>query len=182
MAVSSDPTRLPPDAGGLAIRGGAIRVGGYVAGVLASLGSATILVRHLGVASFGRYVTVTSLIALAAGVTEAGVAVYGIREWAVRREPGRRLLLANLMTMRLLLAAVGIGCAVCFGLAVGYHQALVLGTVVAGVGLLVQVIADVLSVALQARLQLGRLTAVELIRRVLTLAIIGSLALLDASL
>ena len=57
----------------MAIRGGAIRVVGYASGVLVSLGSATILVRYLGISSFGRYVTVTSLIALVGGVTEAGI-------------------------------------------------------------------------------------------------------------
>jgi O-antigen/teichoic acid export membrane protein len=182
MAVSSDHGALPTDPTGAAIRGGAIRAVGYAAGVLVSLGSAAILIRHLGISSFGRYVTVTSLIAVVAGVSEAGIAVYGIREWGARAELDRRELLANLLTMRLILTAVGIACAVCFGLAVGYREVLVLGTVVAGAGLLVQVIAEVLSISLQARLQLGRLTAIELSRRVLMLILIGALALLDASL
>src|SRR5438105_9617165 len=138
MAVSSDPSEVHFDSSGVAIRGGAIRVLGFAAGVLDSFGSATILVRYLGISSFGRYVTVTSLIALVAGVTEAGISVYGIREWTARVEPDRRRLLANLLTMRLILTAAGLACAACFGLAVGYRQVLVLGTLVAGVGLLVQ--------------------------------------------
>src|SRR5262245_25312338 len=73
-----------------AIRGGALRVVGYATGVLVSLGAAAILVRHLGIAGFGRYVTVTSLIALVGGVTEAGIVVYGIREFAIRDEQARR--------------------------------------------------------------------------------------------
>src|SRR5690242_7690759 len=48
----------------LAIRGGALRVAGYASGVLASLGAAAILVRHLGIPGFGRFITVTSLVAL----------------------------------------------------------------------------------------------------------------------
>src|SRR5437660_9790360 len=111
MAVSSEPGALPADSAGVAIRGGAIRVAGYAAGVLVSLGTATILVRHLGISSFGRYVTVTSLIALVAGVTEAGILVYGVREWGARAEPDRRRLLANLLTMRLILTAAGLVCA-----------------------------------------------------------------------
>jgi O-antigen/teichoic acid export membrane protein len=59
---------------------------------------------------------------------------------------------------------------------------LVLGTLVAGVGLLAQVVADVLSVSLQARLELGRLTIVELSRRSLTLILIAVLALIGAGL
>jgi O-antigen/teichoic acid export membrane protein len=180
--MSSEPDAEPSDRSGVAIRGGAIRVVGYAGGILVSLGSATILVRYLGISSFGRYVTVTSLIALVGGVTEAGIIVYGIREWAARPEYDRRRLLANLLTMRLILVAFGIVCAVCFGLAVGYRQVLVLGTLVAGAGLLIQVPTDVLSISLQAQLQLGRLTAVELSRRVLALVVIGALALLGATL
>src|SRR5437868_88654 len=84
-------------AGELAIRGGAIRVVGYALGVVVSLGTATILVRHLGIPNFGRYVTVTSLIALVGGVTEAGIYVYGTREFAARIEPDRRRTMASLL-------------------------------------------------------------------------------------
>jgi O-antigen/teichoic acid export membrane protein len=155
MAVSGDLGALPADSSAVAIRGGAIRVVGYGGGVLVSLGSATILVRYLGISSFGRYVTVASLIALVGGVTEAGIIVYGIREWGARSEYDRSQLPANLLTVRLILTGFGIACVI-----VGYRHVLVLGTLVAGAGLLMQVIADVLSVSLQAQLQLGRLTAV----------------------
>lgn len=157
-------------------------MGGYVTGILVSLGAATILVRHLGIATFGRYVTVTSLVALVAGVTEAGIAVYGIREFAARDESDRRYLMANLLGMRMTLTLVGIVCAVGFGLIAGYPQIMVIGTVVAGVGLLVQVVGEVMSISLQAQLLLGSLTIVELCRRVATLILIGALALLDATL
>ena len=167
---------------GIAIRGGAVRVAGYAAGVLVSLGSATILVRQLGISTFGRYVTITSLVALVGGITEAGVYVFGIREFSAQPEPDRRRLLANLLTMRLTLSFVGICCAVAFGLAVGYSGVLLLGIVVVGAGLLAQVTADVLSVSLLARLKLGRLTLVELTRRLLALLIIALLAVLGVGL
>jgi O-antigen/teichoic acid export membrane protein len=170
------------DPGAVAIRGGAIRVVGYVVGVLISLAAATILVRHLGVPTFGRYVTVTSLIALVGGLTEAGIYVFGIREFSSRSEPGRRDLMSNLLTMRLMLTLLGIALAACFAVVVGYREVLVLGTLVAGVGLLFQVTADVLSIPLQAQLRLGRLTLVDLSRRLITLLLIGVLALLGASL
>jgi O-antigen/teichoic acid export membrane protein len=174
----------PPHSGqgALAIRGGAIRVVGYGSGVLVSLGSATILVRHLGIADFGRYVTVTSLIGLVGGMTEAGIYLFGIREFGSRGDADRRQLMANLLGMRLTLTFIGIACAAVFALAVGYEQALVLGALVAGVGLFVQVIADVMSIPLQARLRLGRLTAVDLSRRLVALALIAALALAGARL
>lgn len=172
----------PAGGAALAIRGGALRVLGYAIGVFVSLGTAAILVRELGIPGFGRYVTVTSLIALVGGVTEAGIVVYGIREYIARDEPDRRHLMGNLLAMRLSFTLIGVGFAACFALASGYRQVLVLGTLVAGVGLLVQVVADVLSVSLQAQLQLGRLTVVELCRRVLALILVAALALLGAGL
>jgi O-antigen/teichoic acid export membrane protein len=173
---------IPPGSTSLAIRGGALRVLGYATGVFVSLGTATLLVRELGIPGFGRYVTVTSLIALVGGVTEAGIVVYGIREYTARDEPDRRHLMGNLLAMRLSFTLVGVGLAACFALASGYRQVLVLGTLVAGVGLLVQVVADVLSISLQAQLQLGRLTVVELSRRILALILIGTLALIGTGL
>jgi O-antigen/teichoic acid export membrane protein len=165
-----------------AIRGGALRVLGYACGVLVSLATATILVRHLGIQGFGRYVTVTSLIALVGGVTEAGIVVHGIREFLLKDDRDRRELMGNLLAMRLTLAVLGVALAVCFSLAIGYRQVMVFGALVAGAGLLVQVIADVMSVSLQAQLLLGRLTAVELARRALTLVLIAVLALAGAGL
>jgi O-antigen/teichoic acid export membrane protein len=182
MAVSNEPRLDEGGDSGVAIRGGAIRVAGYASGVLVSLASAAILVRHLGIPGFGQYVTVTSLIALVGGVTEAGIIVYGIREYVATGEDARRHLLANLLSMRLALTFVGIACAICFGLLAGYREAIVLGTVVAGAGLLIQVVVDVLSISLQARLRLTRVTLVELSRRVLALALIAALALAGAGL
>jgi O-antigen/teichoic acid export membrane protein len=169
-------SELTPGSGGRAIRGGAIRVTGYVGGVLVSLGAATILVRHLGIAGFGRYATVTSLIAIVGGVTEAGISLYGIREFHAREDADRRTLLANLLGMRLALTFAGIACATAFALIVGYSRVLLLGALVAGGGLLVQVTADVVSIPLQAQLRLARLTLVDLGRRLVALALLTRLA------
>lgn len=176
------PAPLSARGGELAIRGGAIRVAGYVAGVIVSLAAATILVRHLGIAEFGRYATVTSLIAIVGGVTEAGISLYGIREFDARADEDRRRLLADLLGMRLVLTLAGVACATGFAIAVGYREVLVLGTLVVGAGLLVQVTADVMSIPLQAGLRLGSLTIVDLSRRIAALALIGALALLGAGL
>lgn len=155
---------------------------GYIAGVLVSLGAATLLVRYLGISEFGRFVTVSSLIALVSSLTEAGIVVYGVREFGSRDERDRRRLWANLLAMRLTLAAVGILLASVFALAVGYRRVLVIGTVVAGVGLLIQVTADVLTIPLQARLRLGLLALIDLVRRAVTLALIGVLILFGVGL
>lgn len=165
-----------------AIRGGAIRVAGYALGVLVSLGAATVLVRYLGIVSFGRYVTVVSLVGIVGGVTEAGIVVFGIREFSARPPAERQHLMSSLLTLRLVLTAVGVVIALCFGLIVGYRHVLLVGTLLVGAALLVQVTADVLSVPLQVNLQLGRLTLVDLLRRTAALVLIAVLALLDARL
>jgi O-antigen/teichoic acid export membrane protein len=182
LATAPDAHRASAGESGSAIRGGALRVLGYGCGALVSLATAAILVRHLGIEGFGRYVTVTSLVALVGGVTEAGVLVHGIREFVSSAGQDRRRLIGNLLAMRLTLAALGVVLAFCFAVAVGYREVLVLGTLVAGGALLLQVAADVLSVSLQAQLALGRVTAVELVRRLLTLALVAALALAGAGL
>ena len=53
------------EAGGRVIRGSAWRVGANGAGIVLGLATATLLLRHLGVAESGRYVTVMSLVAIA---------------------------------------------------------------------------------------------------------------------
>lgn len=181
ISVGNDSS-VPADGTALAIRGGALRVLGYACGVLVSLATAAVLVRHLGIAGFGRYVTVTSLIALVGGVTEAGIVVYGIRELISTDEHERPQLIGNLLAMRVALTLLGVACATLFAVAAGYREVLVLGALVAGAGLLVQVTADVLSITLQARLLLGRLTVAELARRALTLVLTVSLALAGAGL
>jgi O-antigen/teichoic acid export membrane protein len=180
-AATEDPRVHDSASGSVAIRGGAIRIFGYVSGVLVSLGAAALLVRYLGIAAFGQYVTVLSLVALVGGVTEAGIAVYGIREFA-REEVDRQTLLSDLLGVRLALTTVGIAGATCFALIAGYHAVLIAGVLLVGAGLLFQVGTDVLSIPLQADLRLVRLTSVETVRRLSGLVLIALLVGLGAGL
>lgn len=89
LGVDDQPPVQPdlldtPQAGPAAVRGGAMRVVGYVAGVALSVGSSALLFRHLGVVDSGRYVTVLALIAIVLGVTDVGLTTIGVRELAVR--------------------------------------------------------------------------------------------------
>jgi O-antigen/teichoic acid export membrane protein len=180
--ASRGPVGASSQHGRSAIRGGATRVLGYAGGVLVSLATATILVRHLGIAGFGRFLTVTSLIAVVGGISEAGIYLYGIREFVRRNDAERRSMMANLLGLRLTLASVGIGVAVVFALVAGYRSVLLIGAMLVGAGLLVQVTADVLSIPLQADLRLGTLTIVDLTRRLTALALVAALALVGAGL
>ena len=69
-------------AGERVIRGGALRTVAYVAGILVGLASTPLLVSHLGPADFGRYVTVTTILFIATGLTAAGLSGIGTREYA----------------------------------------------------------------------------------------------------
>src|SRR3954471_16981187 len=89
-----------PLAGPAAIQGGALRVGGYVLGVLLSVGSAALLFRHLGVDDAGRYVTALSLVTIAGGLSDLGLTAIAIRELTVRDPQARHRFTRNLLGMR----------------------------------------------------------------------------------
>ena len=85
MPASETPHLLDtPEAGPAAIRGGAIRVAGFGAGVAITTLSAALLFRHLGVDDGGRYVTVVALVSIVAGLTDAGLTGIAMRELVVR--------------------------------------------------------------------------------------------------
>ena len=169
------------DAGPAAVRGGALRTGGYVLAVALSAVSAPLLVRHLGVVDFGKYVTVLSVITIVGGVTDAGLTAIGVREYSVRAPGSRERLLRNLLGTRIVLTIVGIGLATAFSAVSGYGGALVFGTFLAGIGLLVQVIQNTLTVPLQTNLRFGAVTAGEVLRQVVQVLLIVVLVVAGAS-
>ena len=76
-----------PEAGPMAVRGGAVRVVGYAAGVLLTVASAAVLFRHLGVEDSGRYLTVIALTSIVAEVTDIGLTTIGMRSSRSSRNP-----------------------------------------------------------------------------------------------
>ena len=171
-----------PDAGPAVIRGGALRAGGYMAGILLALGSAPFLVRHLGNVDFGRYTVVLSIIALVAGLTEGGVQAVGLREYTVRSGAERERLLRNLLGVRIALTTVAVLLAVGFAAVAGYDHTMVVGTALAGVGLLLQSIQNLVAVPLQGELRFGWATATDLCRQAVTVALTIAFILAGAGL
>ena len=169
-----------PDAGPRAIRGSATRAGGYVAGALLGLVSAPLLVRYLGVADFGRYFTVVSLITLVAGVTDVGLGAVALREYSQREGAARDAFMRTVLGARIALTTAGVLAATAFAAVAGYGAALVLGTALAGIGLLLAVIAHTFAVSLTAQLRAGRLAALELGGQALAVALIVALVLVAA--
>jgi O-antigen/teichoic acid export membrane protein len=168
-------------AGPAAVRGGAMRLGGYLLGAVASAGSAALLFRHLGVDRTGRYVSVLTLVALVAGVSDLGLTAIGVRESAVRDPRERATMLSDLLGLRMSLTTIGV--IVMVGVAlVGYPEVVVFGVMLGGFGLLLQTIQDNLSVPLVVALRLGVVTGLDLLRLLLTVAAIAALVLAGSGL
>lgn len=168
-------------AGPAALRGGLLRTGGFVAGLLLALASAPLLVRHLGDAEFGRYSAVLAVVAIVAGITEGGINTIALRELAATTDrEARDRAMGQLLGLRLALSAAGIVLAVAFVIAAGYGVNLTQGTVLAGIGMLLAVTQTLLATELQSRLRFGWVTVIELVRQGITTALIVALVLYGA--
>jgi len=170
------------EAGPAALRGSALRSGAYLGGVALSLASAPLLIRHLGVEQFGRYVTVVSLMNLVAGVTEGGLNAIALREYATLRGAARRAALRSLMGIRLALSLGGVAAGIAFALVAGYDSPLVVGAIGAGTGVVLQALQLLVATPLQGELRFGWLSLMQLLGQVVTVALIVVLVLADAGL
>jgi O-antigen/teichoic acid export membrane protein len=167
-------------AGGRIVRGGALRFAAYVAATGLSVLSAALLTRHLGVARFGQYVTVLSLVGIVASVTDAGMSAIGTREFAVTSGARRRELMRDLLGLRMLLTSCGVLLVLAFALAAGYDSALLAGAILASLGTIALVVQHTHTIPISAELRLGTLSALDLARQALTVALIVVLIALDA--
>ena len=170
-----------PAAGPAAIRGSTLRAGAYAAGILLSLAASPLLIRHLGQAGYGRYFTVVSLIAIVAGLTEGGLNTIAVREYSTVEGPARAELMANLFGMRLALSSAGGAVAVVFAVLAGYDRPLVLGTVVAALGMVLQLAQTMLVVPLQSSLRFGWAAAIEVLRQLVSVLLIVGLVVMGAT-
>jgi O-antigen/teichoic acid export membrane protein len=171
-----------PTAGGRVIRGGVLRLGTYAAGVTIGIASAALMTRHLGVVDFGKYVIVTSLIAIVAGLTEAGIPNVAAREFATRNRENRDRLFANVLGIRVAIAVVGVAAATLFALVADYDRAMVLGTVLAGIGLLLATVQQTYAIPIGVSLRFGWLSTFDLLRQASFVAIVVILVLAGAGL
>ncbi|HZV72225.1 MAG TPA: oligosaccharide flippase family protein [Conexibacter sp.] len=171
-----------PGAGDKAIRGGILRVAGYGAGLVLTAVASIFLLRHLGVVRFGQYTTVIAIVTIVQGMTDAGLTVVGQRIYVHADAERRRTLLADLVGIRLVLTPLGIAIGVLFALVAGYPNALVTGTILAGVGVILSVVAAALAMPLSAELRLGAVTAIDFVRQLVIVAGIVGLVIAGAGL
>jgi O-antigen/teichoic acid export membrane protein len=169
-------------AGGVVIRGSALRVAGFVAGTAISVAASAVLLRYLGVIGAGRYTTVISLLAIVAGLTDAGLANIGIREFSARTGTSRDQFMRDILGLRLALTLAGVTLATAFAVVAGYTGPMVAGTLAGGAGLFFIVLYGTFAIPLNARLRLGAVTLLELLRNALSAVLLAGLALAGASL
>lgn len=171
------------EAGGRVIRGSAARAVGYGIGIILGVVISVLLLRHLGVEDFGRYVTVTALLGIVAGVTDAGLTAVGARELSLRPTAAERdRVLASLIGLRMVITPIGVVLAVGFALVAGYDRTLVLGTVLGGVGVVLVNLQATVMIPLSIELRIGRLTVLETMRHAVALVGVFALVLAGASL
>ena len=171
-----------PTAGGRVIRGSVLRVGAYAGGVLLGVVTAALMTRHLGAADFGRYITVVSVISVAAGLSEAGLLNIGVREYSIREGRPRESLLRNLLGVRLVVTGVGSALAIAFSALAGYTSEMVLGTALVGAALVLTALQQTVGIPLSADLRLGWISALDLIRQVTIVVGVAALVLAGAGL
>lgn len=171
-----------PAAGPAALRGSVLRSAAYAASVGLSLISAPLLIRHLGIGAFGRYTTVVALVTIVGGLTDGGLVTIAMREWATRVEGDRTRVMRSLLGIRLELSAAGVAIGVGFAFLAGYDGTLVLGTLLAGVGMVLQVTANLLTASLQGDLRFGWASFVDLARQSVSVAVILALVLAGSQL
>src|SRR3954447_2357605 len=111
-----------------AIRGGGLRTGAYLAAALLSLVSLPLLVRHLGVTEFGRYIAVVTAVNVAGLVADLGLTSIGLRSYEDGRGElrGDRLVRA-ILGLRLAVSVLLLGGVVVFFALAGYPGRVVLG-------------------------------------------------------
>jgi O-antigen/teichoic acid export membrane protein len=180
--ASADDVLTSAEAGGKVIRGSAVRVGANAAGIVVGLATAVLLLRHLGVAESGRYVTVMSLVAIAAGVADIGLNVSESRELALRAPSDDARLIANFLGQRLSITPVALLVIISFTVLAGYPTRMVAGTALAGAGLFMISLADAVLLRLTVQLRNAGLAFVDFLRYAVTFAGVGLLVALGAAL
>lgn len=157
-----------------------LRSVGYGTNVALSVISALLLLRYLGVERFGAYVTVTSLVAIAALVADAGLTAFGVREYVGLDPPRRRRLLEQILALRSIIAVTGLALALAFAVAAGFPGPMVAGTALAGVGMVILILQQSITVPLSAHLRFTSLTVLEVGTKGLSVAGIAILVVVAA--
>lgn len=170
-------------AGPRVVRGSMLRVLSFGTGALFTAIASVLLLRHLGLVEFGRYATVMAIIAIAAGISDAGLTMVGTREMSLLpRGPQRMGLLADLLGLRMVLTPLAAAVGVSFAALAGYSPVLIAGTALAGAGLVLFNMQTTFMMLPAVELRNVRVSLAEIVRQALMLAGVALLVALGAEL
>jgi O-antigen/teichoic acid export membrane protein len=175
----TDPLQRP-EAAGAAMRGGGLRVVAWSISAVLSLVSLRLLVEHLGVAGFGRYVAVLAIVNMAVLGSDLGITALALRDWGALDPERRGGRMFALVRLRFATGAVAGVAAIAFAAVLGWPVQFVAATAIASITIFAQVITDFAVVALSGSLQFRRVVLVETTRAVLGTLLIALLVLADA--
>jgi O-antigen/teichoic acid export membrane protein len=193
MATEPEPTAAPltpvaadpyavGEAGSRVIRGGGLRVAGALTGLFAGAISAPLVVRHLGAADYGHYLTVASVIFIITALSEGGLANVAVRQFSIADDAERRHLISSLTGLRLVLGLIGGLIAVGFGLLAGYAHVLIVGLGLGAVGFVLGSLQGTYSVALSGTLRLTALAWIDVFRSLATTLLLVGLVIAGSGL
>jgi O-antigen/teichoic acid export membrane protein len=129
----------------------------------------------------GRYVTALALVAIVGSASDLGLTGVGLRELARRQPEDRWALARDLLGLRLTLTLIG-GVTISVIAWIAYSSTLGAGVALASVGLLLLVTQDNAALPLLIGLRLGSVSALELLRQLLSIAFTVLLVLIGARL
>ena len=118
---------------------------------------------------------------IVSGLTDAGVNTIALRELSRTVDRAARdRLVGELLGLRLALSVVGVSIAIAFSAIAGYGASLVVGTALAGLGIMLMLTRTLIGTVLQSRLRFGWAAPIDLVRQLVTLLLILGLVLAGA--
>ena len=164
--ASDNSILLSADIGDRVILGGTQRGAALALSSVLGAAGAVIVLRHLGVSTVGRYGTVMSLIGMVYGLSDLGLTVTGVRELALcDTAEQQKTLLSHILGIRIVITALAVGIAIAFSASVGYPSAMVIGTAVAGAGVILQSAQAAIVLPLSVRMRNGALAVNQLLQQ-----------------
>lgn len=135
-------------------------MGGHVISTAVSVLTAAITLRYLGPRRAGLYYEALAIVAIASSFSESGLGAVALREYSVASPDRRALVLRDVLSLRLLLLAIGASVATAWIFASG-DGVLALSVAVAGVATLALVAQSTLQVPLLAESRVATATVVQ---------------------
>ncbi len=154
------------EAGRRVLTGGALRIGGYALGLLASMASAAVMLRYLGEIDYGKFGVVTALITIVQFVTDLGMTTLGVREYSQRTGEDRDRFMRVLLGMRLATTALIVSASTALAVILGYDSEMLAGAVLLGVAAGISALAGTIAIPLQVEIRMGIVTGIDVARQV----------------